>query len=225
MKTLAKFSGIAYLLIFISGFYANFAILSSLIDIGSSAKTTINIISNSIQFRNGLFGFLAMLVADIFLIWSLLEFTKPANKRVAYVASLFRGFHALFFIIALFRLIEIYHITYKATNSIELQATVVSLLSEFDMFWTIGLLFFGAHLVTLSFLCLKFKSIPKLISLLLVIAALGYFVDGLAKLYFQDYLDYQFYFEVVVILTAVIGELSFTIWLLILGFSRQNEKV
>ena len=51
MKIFAKFSGIAYLLIFISGFYANFAILESLIDLNSSEQTTLNIINNSIQFR------------------------------------------------------------------------------------------------------------------------------------------------------------------------------
>ena len=65
MKVLAKASGIAYLLIFISGFYANFAILETLVDLSNSVQITFNIISNSIQFRNGVLGFLIMLVADV----------------------------------------------------------------------------------------------------------------------------------------------------------------
>ena len=42
MKTYAKISGIAYVIIFITGFYANFAILSSLIEIDNPSKTLTN---------------------------------------------------------------------------------------------------------------------------------------------------------------------------------------
>lgn len=221
MKTLTKASGIAYLLIFICGFYANFAILESLVDLNNSEQSTLNIINNSIQFRNGLLGFVIMLISDVFLIWSLFKVTEPTHKALSYKASFFRGLHALFFVIALAKLIEVYRITSEAVSSEKLQNSVIDLLTKFDELWTIGLLFFALHLLILAFLAFKSNYIPKFIGVLLVLAALGYSIDGFAKLYFDCYSDYKSYFEGIVISTGVIGELSFTIWLLIKGFSRK----
>ena len=222
MKLLARLSGIAYLLIFTSGFYANFAILETLTDLTNSEKTTLNIIGNSIQFRNGLLAFFVMLISDVFLIWSLFKITKPNHKTLSYIASLFRGLHALFFTIALAKLIEVYKATSKTVNQEDLQTTVIDLLTSFDELWTIGLLFFGVHLVLLGVTALKANYIPRVIGILLIIAALGYFIDGFSKLFFDSYNNYKAYFEATVIFTAVVGELSFTIWLLIKGFSKKN---
>ncbi|GAA4806681.1 DUF4386 domain-containing protein [Litoribaculum gwangyangense] len=221
MRTYARISGIAYLLIFIFGFYANFAILETLVDINNSAETTLNIFDNSIQFRNGLFGFCVMLISDIFLIWSLFKFTKSTHKTISYLASLFRGFHAVFFAIAMVKLIQVYQVTMATTYALELQSTVINLLVEFNKQWTIGLLFFGVHLLLLGFLAFKSHVIPTWMSFLLILAAVGYFVDGFAKLYVANYSDFQSYYEAIVILTGVAGELSFTIWLLIKGFSKR----
>ncbi|AXT52902.1 DUF4386 domain-containing protein [Aquimarina sp. BL5] len=222
MKTLSKASGIAYLLIFISGFYANFTILTSLVDLNNSEQTTLNIINNSIQFRQGLIGFLVMLTSDVFLIWSLFKITEPTHKTVSYIASLFRGLHASFFLIALVKLIKVYTITSEETNSVELQTSIIDLLSNFDKLWTIGLLFFGVHLLLLGFLALKSNYIPRIIGFLLILGALGYAIDGSSKLYLASYSEYQSYFEAIVIFTGVIGELSFTIWLLVKDFSQKK---
>lgn len=225
MKTFAKVSGITYLLIFISGFYANFKILESLVDLNNSEQTTLNIINNSIQFRQGLIGFLVMLISDIFLIWSLFKITKPTQKVLSYITSFFRGLHALFFTIALAKLIEVYKITSQAIYSEELQNNVIYLLSNFDKIWTIGLLFFGIHLLLLGFLAIKSSFIPRIIGFLLILAALGYAIDGFSKLYLASYRDYKSYFETIVVLAGVIGELSFTIWLFLKGFSRKTFSV
>lgn len=221
MKLLVRTSGIAYLIIFITGFYANFSILETLVDFNDAFGTTANIIENSKQFKNGLLAFLVMLIADIFLIWSLFKITEPTNKMLSYTTSFFRGLHALFFVIALVKLFSIYQLSTDATNTIELQTNVMTLLTDFDKLWTIGLLFFGVHLVLLGFVGLKVSFIPKLISFLLILAAFGYFIDGFSKLFFEGYDNYKFYFEAIVIFTGVIGEFSFTIWLLIKGFSRK----
>ena len=70
MKQLGKISGIAYVMIFLAGFYANFAILESLIDSSSPSITTANFINNHSQFGNGLIGFMVMLFFDLVLVWA-----------------------------------------------------------------------------------------------------------------------------------------------------------
>lgn len=228
MKNIAKISGIAYLMIFITGFYANFAVLESHLDSSNTSITTTNFINNHAQFGSGLFGFVLMLAFDIVLVWSLFSFTKSISKNLSYIASFFRLIHALFFGVALFKLVQIYQLTNITSSSLELQDKVKALLLDFDTLWTVGLLFFGVHLIVLGYLVIKSTYIPKTFGVLLLLAALGYILNGMAKLFMSNYSDYKAIFEIIVIMPSVIGEFSFTIWLLIKGFRKhlvwQNAK-
>ncbi len=223
MKHIAKISGIAYVMIFLAGFYANFAVLESLIDSNPSI-TTANFINHHSQFGNGLLGFVVMLFFDVVLIWSLFGLTKSTGKNLSYIASFFRLLHALFFGVALFKLWEIYQLTFNASNTTILQNRVSELLLSFDTLWTVGLLFFGVHLILLGYLAMKSTYIPKALGLLLLLAALGYIVDGMAKLLMSSYNEYKAVFEVIVIMPSVIGEFSFTVWLLIKGKKKLKSN-
>ena len=99
---------------------------------------------------------------------------------------------------------------------------VSELLFDFDTLWTVGLLFFGIHLILLGYLVIKSTYIPKTLGLLLILAAIGYIIDGMAKLFMSNYIDYKDIFEIIVIMPSVIGEFSFTVWLLIKGFKKQK---
>ncbi|GGK34416.1 DUF4386 domain-containing protein [Yeosuana aromativorans] len=223
MKQLGKISGIAYVMIFLAGFYANFVVLESLIDSSNPSITTANFINNHSLFGNGLLGFLVMLVFDLVLVWSLFGLTKSINITTSYIASFFRLLHALLFGFALFKLSEIYQITFKTSNSTNLQNSVSELLIDFDTLWTVGLIFFGIHLIVLGYLAIRSTYIPKVLGLLLILAAIGYIVDGMAKLFMSNYSDYKDVFEVIVIMPSVIGEFSFSVWLLIKGFKKQRS--
>lgn len=224
MKQIAKISGLAYILIFLAGFYANFEVLESLVDSTNPSITITNFITNHSQFGNGLLGFVIMLFFDVVLIGSLYYLTKPTNRKLSYVASFFRILHALFFGAALLKLLYVYDLTNNRSNSIKLQQLVTELLLDFDTLWTIGLVFFGIHLIALGYLALKSTYIPKTIGALLLLSAMGYLVDGAAKLMMSNYMDYQDIFEVIVIIPAVIGEFSFTVWLLLKGFMKKSFK-
>ncbi|MCK0190437.1 DUF4386 domain-containing protein [Arenibacter sp. F20364] len=223
MKRIAKISGIAYVMIFISGFYANFSILESLVDMNAPALTLTNLVNGHSQFGYGLLGFLVMLLFDIVLVWSLFYLTKSVSRYLSYVASLFRLLHAIFFGIALSKLWKAYQLTHNADMGTGMEQEIMQLLSGFDVIWTIGLLIFGLHLFVLGFLGLKSTIIPKIIGLLLILAAVGYLIDGIAKLTFENYDQYQSYFEAGVVMTGVIGELSFTIWLLVKGLKKEGS--
>ncbi|MBQ4915863.1 DUF4386 domain-containing protein [Maribacter sp. MMG018] len=224
MKQIAKISGIAYLMIFIAGFYANFAVLEGLIDSSNQHITTTNFINNHSQFGSGLLGFTIMLFFDVLLVWSLFNLTKSTSKNLSYLASFFRILHAVFFCVALLKLLHIYELTNNVSNSIKLQQVVTELLLDFDTLWTIGLLFFGIHLIVLGYLIIKSTYIPKALGVLLVLAAFGYIIDGMAKLSMSNYDDYKNIFEVIVIMPTVIGEFSLTVWLLIKGFRKKSFK-
>ncbi len=225
MRQVFKISGIAYLLIFIAGFYANFAILESLVDLKDPITTTTNIINNHIQFGYGLIGFVVMVFFDLLLVWSLFKITVTVSKRLSYLASILRLLHALIFIIGLIYLFKIYLQTSNAINSNPLQEEIMILLVNFDILWTIGLLFFAIHLLILGYLGLKSSTIPSTLGILLIMAALGYFIDSSAKLFLENYSQFKSYFEMGVILTGLIGELSFTIWLFFKGFKKTAYQI
>lgn len=224
MKQIAKISGVAYIMIFLAGFYANFAVLENLIDSDDMQITTVNFINNHLQLGYGLIGFIIMLFFDVLLVRSLFDLTKSISKNISYLASFFRLLHAVFFGVALFKFLEIYQLT-RESNSTNIQNSVAELLLDFDKLWTVGLLFFGVHLIVLGYLAIKSTYIPKTLGVLLLLAAIGYIIDGLAKLFMSNYSDYKDVFEVIVIMPSVIGEFSLAVWLLIKGFNKKQFKI
>ncbi len=225
MKNILKISGIAYVMIFLGGFYANFAVLEGLVDFTNPAKTMLNLSQNHAQYGYGLLAFVLMLLFDLLLVWTLFEFTKSVSRKYSYLASLFRLLHASLFSIALFKLWKIYFLNLPSRNSIPSQQDVMQLLSEFDFLWTLGLLFFGIHLAILAYLLIKSDGFPRLIASFIMLAALGYLIDTTAKLAYPNYFKYQLFFENLVVFAGVIGELSFTIWLLYSGFNKKKIRL
>lgn len=223
MKQIAKISGIAYLMIFISGFYANFYAVESLIDLNNADVTIQNLIENTSQLGYGIIGFVVMLIFDLILVWSLHALLKKGNRNISLTASALRFINVLFFCMALLNLFEVHNITSNQNlniQALETQQNIMALLKSFNEIWILGLMIFGMHLAFLGYLIFKSNNVPKSIGLLLFIAALGYLIDGFANFFMPNYVDYKDVFAIIVIMPAVIGEFSFTIWLLIKGFKK-----
>ena len=224
MNRIAKISGLAYLMIFLTGFYANFYAVDSLIDFSNINKTIENLNNNTSQLGYGILGFIFMLFFDVLLVWALYVFLKKVNRKVSLIASSLRLINAIIFGIALYNLIKVYQ-TFENPNiniqPFEMQQQIISSLETFNQVWTVGLIIFGVHLTFLGYLIFKSNFIPNSLGLLLFIATLGYLIDGTANLFMPNYTDYKDVFAVVVIMPAVIGEFSFTIWLLVKGFKKQ----
>ncbi|WP_417237456.1 DUF4386 domain-containing protein [Bizionia paragorgiae] len=221
MKQRARISGIAYLIIFISGFYANFYAVENLIDLNNINETIQNLNENTSQLSYGIIGFIVMLIFDLLLVWSLYKLFKWVSRNISITASILRFINVLFFCAALLNLFEVYNIiSNKKLNSqsIETQQTIMSLLKKFNEIWTLGLMIFGIHLAFLCYLIFKSNNVPKPIGILLFIGAIGYFIDGFANIFISNYLDYKDIFTIIVIIPAIFGEFSFTLWLLIKGF-------
>jgi hypothetical protein len=226
MKRYALISGVAYFLIFATGFYANFIVLESLVDWDNMANTTQNFVQFHSNLGLGLLVFLAMLFFDVVLVFTLFPLTQSAHRKLTYVASSLRMLHAIGFAIGLFGLYKIYRTTTNVKyQGIEgLEWTIQQALHHFDTVWTIALVLFGIHLFLLGYLSIRYSAFPKLIGLFLVVAASGYVVESGAKLFLPSYFDYRHLFEYIVIFTGVLGEFTLTFWLLVKGFLGFKRK-
>lgn len=219
MKTIARISGISYLFIFITGFYSNFAVVESLIDLSDAAITFENISKHPDQLFNGIIGFVFMILFDAVLVWTLYQLLQDVNRRLSLSASVFRLINVIFFGIALSKLIMVYMLV-SETEPHTSPDHVLMLVQSFDRIWIIGLIFFGVHLALLGILIVKSTIVPNWLGILLIIAAAGYVIDGFANLYLPAYEDLQNIFMLIVVVPGVVGEFSFTIWLL---FNRKYE--
>lgn len=214
MKTTARLTGIGYLIIFITGFYGNFYVLEGLVEPGSEQATFHNIVDNPATFSKGVFAFVLMALIDLVLAWPLYTMLKETNRKLALASSLLRVFNAAFFFAALSGLFDIY--AKMNAGGLTVFHTASSLV-QFNLFWTIGLLIFGLHLLLLGKLIWDSSFFPKPLGLLIAIAGAGYVIDCTAQLSLSNYSNYKELFEAIVICGGVIGEFSFTIWLLVKG--------
>lgn len=228
MRKLALIGGIGYLIIFITGIYANFNVLESLRG-EEMLETYHNLKNEQGLFWSGALSFVLMVLADLFLTFILFAVFRLADPKRNALAAFFRFVNVVFFAVALFYLFNVQHYLNipvdGSISEINAAALVDHALSQFDTLWLIGLLFFGAHLVLLSKVICNSKLVLKSISALLFIAGVGYIADSCLQLFYWDYASIQHVSMIVVILPGLIGELSLTFWLLVKGGKPQEMKL
>ena len=220
LHTATNVAGIGYLIIIITGVFANFFILENLLVPEDASVTANNIVANETLFRIGIFSFIVMVIADVIVAWALYIFLKPINNEISLLAAWLRLVNSTIFAIALYNLFSVLQILsgadyLTAFNTSQMQTQVMNLLNSFNNTWLIGLIFFGIHLYLLSYLIIKSNYIPKILGILLLIASVGYLADSFANFLLPNYKNFQEIFLLIVLVPGFIGELSFCLWLLI----------
>lgn len=229
LKQIARWTGVGYLIIFITGFFANFLVIEGMVVDGDAPTTANNIATQLSTFRWGLFAFLIMVIVDVLLAGPLYLLLKPVSEHRSRFSSWLRLVNGTIFGVALFNLFGILNLFSEAglhgdPSNPEIQQQAASYLLAFDQIWLIGLVFFGLHLLLLGNLIWRSEHFPKWIGALLLFAGVGYLVDSFTHLLLPTYSDYQNFFEMMVIIPGVLGEFSLTLWLLIRGVRQLNSQ-
>ena len=222
LNNAAKIAGIGYVIIFVLGLITNFFIFGSLIIPGNAAETANNILSNEILFRGGMVSWLIVLICDIIIAWALYIFLKPVNKSISLLGAWFRIVYTAIFAITQLNLLIVLILLSGADyltvfNTNQLNSLVLIFLNGFNYGFLIGLVFFGIHLLFISHLIIRSDYIPKILGILLLLSSLGYLIDSFANFLLSNYEDYKTIFLILVAVPGIVGELSFTLWLLIKG--------
>jgi len=197
-RRLSLIAGISYLIIFFAAIFANFFVLESM-----KNEPLLTIQENHLMVRFGILAFIVTVVFDVVVAWALLELYK--EHELSILSTLFRMMHAAIMGVAVFALV----VSLSSLSSQE----VLNQVEIFNIIWLIGLFFFGIHLVLLGRIIGK----PKIIGIFLLIAGVMYMVDTGAHFVLPDYETYASVFLALVAVPSIIGELSFSIWLLIKG--------
>jgi hypothetical protein len=193
----------------------------SLIVKGDSGATVNNIFSSLALFRSGIFGWLVILVSDIIVSWALYIFLKQVDNNLALLAAWFRLIYCSILGASIMNLVYVLLILSGGNTSVvqtnQLNAQIMLLIDAFNKMWSLGLILFGLHLLIVGTIVLKSGFIPKILGILLLIAALSYVTVHLLHLFSLQFEPTTLVLENILSLPMALGELAFGIWLLLRG--------
>ena len=215
----AIIAGIALLIMSIVAPIANFSILQKLFVPGDAAKTFSNIVASEGSFRLAIGLFLVVAILDIIVAWALYVFLKPVNNSLSLLTAWFRIIYATMLGSVLIYLVNVLLLIndpgyLSALSTTQIHAQVMSLIGTFSHGWEFGLIIFGVHLLLLGYLMFKAGYMRKILGILIILASLGYMIDGLGRLLSTQY-------NISISMFTFIGEVVLIFWLLIKGRKIQ----
>lgn len=221
-RQVAIVAGTSLLIMAVSAAFSFGFVYNNLIITGDAAVTTQNIMNSGMLFRSSLLGWLIILVCDVLVAWALYLFLIKVNRRLSLLTAWFRLIYSAILGFAIGNLVIVVLLTSETDFSTsfqteEIQTYVMLFLNVFENIWALGLIVFGLHLLLLGYLVYYSGYIPKILGVLLVIAAISYLFIDISKLILPQYEDFIRTMEIPLSLPMAIGELAFSFWLLIKG--------
>jgi len=216
----ARLAGLGYLVIIVSGIFAEFFVRSSLIVPGDAAATAANIAASELLYRGGLASEFLMLAADVMVAGALYVVFRAVDRNLALLAAFFRLTHASIVAVNLLNvyvpLLLLGNVgSLAALGEGQRQALALLLLEAHGYGYAIGLVFFGVSCAILGYLVLRSRYVPRVLGVLLLVAAVGYLVDSFGRTLLTHYAEHESLFGMVVLLPAFVAEVSFCLWLLV----------
>jgi hypothetical protein len=212
LRTAAMVAGVGLLLMAILSPIAYLGTFQSLVKFDDAALTAQNILNSMGAFRTSILFLLIVAILDIVVAWGLYILLVPANKNLSALAAWLRVIYGGIFIFAISKL-------YVALQVLTPDGTqAMSYLKAFQSIWDMGLILFGFHLLVLGYLVFRSGYVPKWLGVFLVLAAVGYIVDGFGKTLSPDY-------NLNIAQFTFVGEVLLIFWLLWRAFKGFDEAL
>jgi hypothetical protein len=212
LRTAAIVAGVGLLLIAILSPIAYLNTFQSLVNFDDAALTAQNILNSMGAFRTCIILLFTVAILDVVVAWALYILLIPANKNLSALAAWLRVIYAGIFIFAVSKL-------YVALQVMTPDGTqTMSFLKAFQSIWDKDLILFGFHLLVLGYLAFRSGYIPQWLAVFLVLASLGYIVDGFGKILSPVY-------SLNLAQLTFVGEVLLIFWLLWRGFKGFDQAL
>ncbi|KOH42886.1 DUF4386 domain-containing protein [Sunxiuqinia dokdonensis] len=226
-KTLARTTGFFYLLIITGGLMSGMFVRETLIDPTDAAVTLRNIVQNESLFRLGFLGDLIMVLSDVMVSVLFYFLLVNVHRGLAILAAVFRLIQSSVLganLINLFKpILMIQGADKMSTEQLtQLGIDVMTQLQVFDYGYLISGVFFAINCFLMGVLLYKSADFPKPIGIMIFIAGLGYLFNCMASFIVPSLIDIS---AVVMLFTAVIAELTFCAYLLIVGVRHRKKLI
>lgn len=202
---------------------AEFWIWPKLVVDSDLSQTVQNITDHPQLFIFAILCYLVNFLGDVVMAWALYVLLAPVNKALSLLASWLQVAYAAMALGALFDLLAVHNLLHspdylKAFGSAQLHAQVLLMLRGFHNAFNLSLTVFGVHLLLVAYLVFRSNYIPRLISLPLAVAGIGWIINFVGP-YMWPTLNFDF----ATVMAA--GELVFMLWLLIKGWSIPQSSI
>ena len=219
LRQAALIAGVGYLVVFLFSF-GNLR-RERLTVRGDAAATARNIMASESKFRVGVATWIVVLVADVVVAWALYVFLKPVSESLSLLTAWVRLVYVAVAAIAVVNLLSVPQLLsgtddFEGFQADRRNAQAMLFLRSYDYAFSVGLVFFGLHILGLGYLIVRSDYVPAVLGVLLLIAALAYFIDSFASFLSSAYANNEAHFLVFAV-PAIISELSLTVWLLVAG--------
>ncbi len=230
LRRVARMAGGLYLTIIVAGIFAEFFVRQSLLVPGDAAATAQNIMAAEGLFRLGIAGDLIMILSDVALAVAFYVLLKPVSKGLSLLAAFFRLGQAAILGINLLNLLLVLQLVsgagYLTVFSAEqLHGLALFFFTGHGLGYSLAMVPFALSLLVLGYLVFKSGYFPKILGVLLIVAASGYLIDSFARFLLPTYDAYKGIFDLVVFLPAFIGELAMCLWLLVKGVKVEQAQL
>ncbi|WP_434166434.1 DUF4386 domain-containing protein [Bacillus thuringiensis] len=214
------FAGTSLLVMAFIAFFSYGFVHGNLVVQGDASATLHNIQTSNALFKAEIFGWIIIFITDILAAWALYFFLKPIHASISLLAAWLRLMYTAILGVAIFNLILALLLSKNTIANPE--AYTMLFLNAFEYIWSVGLIIFGLHLFALGYVVFLSKQIPKFISILLFIAAIGYMLIHVMNTMFPQYDTMISIIQVLFQLPMIAGELGLAIWLLLKGGKPSN---
>ena len=217
IQRLARLTGLLYLAVALFGMFAG-TVSTNLVVPGDAGATADKVVGSLALVRGSLAAWIIVLAADVAVAVTLFILLRPASATLSLVAAAFRVVYAAIQSANLLNLFSALALltgtTSGAVGAGQASALALVSLEAFGTGFRLGLVFFGLHLVALSWLLVASGYVPRAIGVLVVASGIAYGTSSLAQFFLPGDTAAA---SAALLASAAIGELALTGWLLVKG--------
>ena len=222
-----RLTGLLYLLVIICAGFSQGYVRGTLVVSGDALATANNILNNEALFRLGLTTDVIAFLVDAIISVMFYQIFRPYGKTLALVSSALRLLaHPA---IASLNLLN-HYMALQVTGGAEfmsvfseaqLQSLSLMFMEAHRYGYLIAGVFFGLHCLLLGIQIHRSNVVPRIFGILMIGAALGYLMESFGDFNFPGN---EAWLALVVGMTAALGEVSLTFFMLIKGVTRSYKN-
>lgn len=223
-KKTARIAGVLYLILALTGLFAEMFVRAKIRVWEDAALTTQNIIESEGLYRLGFVSDLIMATVWIFLALALYNLFKEVNKKMAQtmvvlvvVGAAITFLNMLNYFAPLILLNGDHFKSIFETD--QLQGLVMFFVEMHSTGYAMGSIFFGLWLFPFGYLAYQSGFFPRILGVFLMLGCFGYLASFLIIFFFPEYIGTL---RSIITLPADIGEVSAIFWLLIKGVKEPK---
>jgi|SRR5450830_60939 len=224
VQTLARTSGLLYLVIIVIGLLGEGLVRANLVVGGDPAATAHNILAAEFTWRLGVAGQIVLLACAVAMTWTWYLLLRPVDRALAMLAIFF----------------ALISLAVESVGALHLQAVLapltgsafvqiaepqqayamayLSVVAHANAFG-LALVFFGIERLIVGHLIRRSGYLPKAVGMMMQVAGACYLVNSLSMVLFPSLQAMLF---PLILLPSLVGESAFCLWLLIKGVDMDG---